>query len=1057
MHRHALILEASMIHAKVGTGRKIPNSALIVIVAVMLLLLPALAGADYVNFEAPHVHPLALTPSGGRLLAVNTPDATLEVFVVASDGSLHPQATIPVGLEPVTVKARSESEAWVVNYLSDTVSIVDLDQGAVIRTIAVGDEPTDVVFAAGKAFIAVSQEDAVKVWSLTALDQAPQQIDLFSLRTQALAVSNDGTRVYAVARDSGNQTTVVNGGLIRNATMWDPLAQGRAGIIFPRCTGTHPTYPPMPAGIVRNPALTDPADGIPKVSVIVQWDAGTASWRDDAFQNWNPCLAIRLPDHDLFVIDPGDAVTPASTVTQVDHLGTTLFDVSVNPGNGRIYVPNTEALNFVRFESRLRGHLVDNRLSIVDPAAGNAVTIVDLNAHIDRGSIPATNLFERLASLSQPGMMVWNGAGTVGYLSAIGSRKIFRVDGACTSGACIFGPSRAAPDALTVGEGPTGVALLESANRLYVLNRFANAIALVDTASFSKIGEMPLHDPSSPTIRNGRRFLYDGIDSSAHGDAACSSCHMSGDKDTLAWDLGNPAGDLVPYHTPGDNVRFVGLMSDGTTTGIGACDPAVPPVPPNPPCSTHTGFDPQKGPMTTQTLRGMLEPLHWRGDRATMNAFNATFVNLMGTADLGPINGQPAGLSAENMELFRQFALGMTLPPNPYRAPDDTMPNALVPIPKNPGLGNPTNGQTRFLSVLTEPGLMCVNCHISPTGTSGGQLGGINPGDPPEAAAALIDGSRDLSKSVHSDVKIPHLRNMYTKVGPFFGTQAAPGLSKTGFGFGHDGADANVLSFLTLQGFGGNSQNVQDEGAFMMYFPGGVKPSVGKNLTLPSGPPPTGTAAQEALLTTLLQVGNLADSARHCELVVAGKSGGRERTWYLNGGIGSGGLFSTDVAGEPQVATSDLRQSAEGSITFLCATIGSGVRLGADRDLDTYLNGDDCAPGDAGAYAVAAETTDLAVSSTPATSLSWGDASVQAGPAILYDVAGGDIDDLHAGGLATATSCLAGGLSATAYVDALPDPLIGKGWFYLVRARNACGAATFGGDGGADGLVCGGP
>src|SRR5258707_6035537 len=182
------------------------------LVAALLLFAPDRAGADYVNFEAPHVHPIALTPSGARLLVVNTPDATLEVFAVELDGSLQPQRTIPVGLEPVTVKARTESEAWVVNYLSDTISIVDLDQGVTVRTISVGDEPTDVVFAAGKAFVAVSQEDAVKAFSLAALDQAPQQIDLFGVRTQALTVSNDGSRVYAVVRDSGNQTTVVNVG-----------------------------------------------------------------------------------------------------------------------------------------------------------------------------------------------------------------------------------------------------------------------------------------------------------------------------------------------------------------------------------------------------------------------------------------------------------------------------------------------------------------------------------------------------------------------------------------------------------------------------------------------------------------------------------------------------------------------------------------------------------------------------------------------------------------------------------------------------------------------------
>ena len=97
--------------------------------------------ATYTNFEVSQVHPIALTPSGARLLVVNTPDALLEVFAVAADGRLAPESSIPVGLEPVTVVARTDSEAWVVNHLSDTVSIVDLDRRTTVKTPAVGDEP----------------------------------------------------------------------------------------------------------------------------------------------------------------------------------------------------------------------------------------------------------------------------------------------------------------------------------------------------------------------------------------------------------------------------------------------------------------------------------------------------------------------------------------------------------------------------------------------------------------------------------------------------------------------------------------------------------------------------------------------------------------------------------------------------------------------------------------------------------------------------------------------------------------------------------------------------
>jgi DNA-binding beta-propeller fold protein YncE len=187
--------------------------------AVVFVVLSASVGlADYSNFEASHVHPIALTPSGSKLLAVNTPDALLEVFAIAGDGSLQGIAAIPVGLEPVTVVARSDSEAWVVNQLSDSVSIVDLDRSVVVKTLLVGDEPTDVVLVDGKAFVSIAGEDRIAVYDISDLDAAPASVSLFSSRPRALAVSNDESEVYAVPLESGNQTTVVNGNVIFDGT-----------------------------------------------------------------------------------------------------------------------------------------------------------------------------------------------------------------------------------------------------------------------------------------------------------------------------------------------------------------------------------------------------------------------------------------------------------------------------------------------------------------------------------------------------------------------------------------------------------------------------------------------------------------------------------------------------------------------------------------------------------------------------------------------------------------------------------------------------------------------
>jgi len=63
-----------------------------------------------------------------------------------------------------------------------------------------------------------------------------------------------------------------------------------------------------------------------------------------------------------------------------------------------------------------------------------------------------------------------------------------------------------------------------------------------------------MHNPDPPSIVQGRRFLYNASLSSSHGDSACASCHVFGDFDSLAWDLGNPDGtaltNLGPFVVP---------------------------------------------------------------------------------------------------------------------------------------------------------------------------------------------------------------------------------------------------------------------------------------------------------------------------------------------------------------------------------------------------------------------------------------------------------------------------------------------------------------------------
>src|SRR5580765_6952955 len=124
------------------------KTQLIVRTIVCLLCVSAAlcAQATYVNFEGKQTSPIRLSPDGTRLFAVNTPDARPSVFDVTHPSNPFLIAEIPVGLEPVSVNPLNNDEVWVVNEVSDSVSVVSVSRRLVTDTIYVKDEPADVVF-----------------------------------------------------------------------------------------------------------------------------------------------------------------------------------------------------------------------------------------------------------------------------------------------------------------------------------------------------------------------------------------------------------------------------------------------------------------------------------------------------------------------------------------------------------------------------------------------------------------------------------------------------------------------------------------------------------------------------------------------------------------------------------------------------------------------------------------------------------------------------------------------------------------------------------------------
>src|SRR5688572_31326730 len=84
--------------------------------------------ASFKNFETAPVHPVALSPDGRTLAVCNLPDGRVEIFELAALGEGLPRLvrSVPVGIDPVSVRFRTANELWVVNHISDSVNVVDV-------------------------------------------------------------------------------------------------------------------------------------------------------------------------------------------------------------------------------------------------------------------------------------------------------------------------------------------------------------------------------------------------------------------------------------------------------------------------------------------------------------------------------------------------------------------------------------------------------------------------------------------------------------------------------------------------------------------------------------------------------------------------------------------------------------------------------------------------------------------------------------------------------------------------------------------------------------------
>ncbi|MBL8767497.1 MAG: hypothetical protein JNL94_09040, partial [Planctomycetes bacterium] len=859
------------------------------------------AHAPFVHFESGPVNALLLHPDGRRLFVTNTSDHRVEILrlrsaaelaapPIKSHGALGSSSgaaaaggptfggvskgsatawvvedAVFTGLEPVALALdpAQPDRLFVANHVSDSVSVVDLVKREVVATLHVGDEPSGLVTSQGRLFVACARAPvapslpgqtapgAFDEHCVAVFDAAPPYAWIANVVVPGFAprdvVAHNGT-VTVIPGHSGNRTTLL-----------DETKTKQAGLEQWVGDAYDTTLPWNPV-LLRpelNPITFPRGWYVPNAGRIV-------------FDDEYPGQTLVLQDADLIAID---AQTLAVGPSPVQGVGTSLFDVERNPATGELWVVGQEARNRVRFEPALRGAAIENRVARVDPATGGVTTISLVPPLVPQ-------------PLAQPAVLAFHAAGSqsTAYVACLGSAAVEVLD--ARSGAHIA--------TIPTGPIPSGLAVDPERHLLHVFCRGDGTVRTYDIARRHVEVGTPTrlgYDAEPVAVREGRLHLYDARPDLGHGNGtmSCASCHHFGHDDQLAWDLGDPSG-AWGYYFPDVLDGF------GSYPGATVAAPSTPIL------------HPLKGPMVTQSLRGLVDdattddlPLHWRGDRRVFQAFRGAFESLLGGD----------GIDALAMQEFAAFTRSVRVPPNPH-APKDRAYTGLA------GLGKDLYGLTPGVAgkPYSGAGVACAKCHVADF-----------------AGETNFTGARPVASagSFSQLFQTAQLRQAYEK----------DDRELTGFGLLHDGAVDGVRGFMDfVVPNGGNptfpnftTSDKDAVAAFVKAFDSGMPPLVGAQFTL--------SASTAAHVDAFLDLAEAMARAPHddLDLVVKGFRIDAQQHVLRRGGRfvphATGGDYSFDSGlTVPRATLIALANTGFATFTFTCVPRGTGERLGLDRDED---------------------------------------------------------------------------------------------------------------------------
>lgn len=617
------------------------------------------------------------------------------------------------------------------------------------------------------------------------------------------------------------------------------------------------------------------------------------------------------PDRDVLAFDLS-AGTPTG-LTALWRMGTLNFDL-VKADDGRTYVSTVDFANQTvapaggatlegEFDYKAKGfgrHLIAHAVAGINGFPQPGTLAIDLNVDVDpllpasfRCAVPTDIAYDSVAERL--------------FVACYETRNVAVVQlNSTASGGTVIAELLAAPVALPnpAAFGPRGVALSANGLTAYVLYRGDHKLQAFDLTGLgagsriapSAAGALSAGFDITPLrILNGRRHFLNAANSGT-GTATCNTCHMDGHLDGIGWDLSDFTGKLDS--TPGPE---------------------------------KIGREP-KGTKVTMSLRGIEEtpPFHWRGDRADLDAFNPAFSGLLGGAMLGPTP----------LREFEDFVFSLSYPANPNLADNrgysltakdgfdcysthKTMHTVLHDMTGGPPpTGNP-NGNLD---------ISCAGCH-SMDGASG-TLNQVNNPFPPGIAPLGDDATQ--------------LRGLWDKESQTVAGLLSPTdrMPATGWGFANTGVVDSVIDFINIGVFNHMGHDLQIE-RFLKEMDTGVAPTAAFAVLLSGG----ATTADETLLTSALAapqplpaIANGAANFPAHDLIARGwvrlVGGGPQVSFGM---LWDGARFLTDRTGTTFTLAALKAKVAAGdaAVALIGVPVGSGYRLGLDRDLDFRLDGDE--------------------------------------------------------------------------------------------------------------------